>query len=60
MEPINMFECFCSFRSEGYGGAPLCKHCGKQMRHWNTRTPSVRSNVMTGETTDKRTENGGY
>jgi len=60
MITVNRFSCFCGFHSEGEGEAPACSMCGDKMRVWGTREVKMRSVVLTGESADKRTENGGY
>jgi len=57
---VTKFACFCGFQSEGQGDAPKCNRCNGQMYSWGMREVTARSNVMQGESADKRTENGGY
>ena len=57
---LTRFSCFCGFQCEGTGENPDCERCGGQMRAWGKREVTTRSNVLIGESADKRTENGGY
>ena len=57
---VTKFACFCGYHSEGQGRAPVCKHCGSQMHSWGERKVTIRSNVLIGESADKRNWNGGY
>jgi hypothetical protein len=59
-EVVTKFACYCGFHAEGKGEAPDCLRCGDKMHSWGTREVTVKSFTLVGESSDKRTNNGGY